>query len=190
MNNNDLIQKLMVSKAIMDKHNQMPRNTTNGATYNIPEVENYETPQANYNIPKEFLGEEAFTQKKHNDSVPEKDAVLKSKLPDEIKKLMLENPIQKPSTPTTILSDELVETASRLMKTNARGEVVGETKKQQQSQLPSNLNIKQMVKEAVKEILEESGLLVESESKSNDLFSFRVGQHIFEGKISKVKKVQ
>jgi hypothetical protein len=76
------------------------------------------------------------------------------------------------------------------MKTNARGEVVGETKKQQQSQLPSNLNIKQMVKEAVKEILEESGLLVESESKSNDLFSFRVGQHIFEGKISKIKKVK
>lgn len=189
MNNDDLIKKLMVSKAIMDKHNQIPRNSTNGATYTIPEVENYETPQANYNIPKEFLGEEAFTQKKHNDSVPEKEAVLKSKLPDEIKKLMLENPIQKPSAPTTILSDELVETASRLMRTNARGEVTTEIKKQQ-PQIPSTLNIKEMVKEAVKEILEESGLLVESESKTNDLFSFRVGQHIFEGKISKIKKVK
>lgn len=192
MNENDIIKKLMVSKAIMDKHNVMPRNTSsNGATYNIPEVADYQAPQANFNIPQEFLGEEAFAQRKHIDTTPEKDAVLKSKLPDDIKKLMLENPIQKPSQPTTMLSDELVEAASRLMKTNAKGEVI-ENKKQTQSQtqLPSNLNIKQLVKEAVKEILEESGLLVESESKSNDVFSFRVGQHIFEGKVTKIKKVK
>jgi hypothetical protein len=47
--------------------------------------------------------------------------------------------------------------------------------------------LKKLVKEAVKEILQESGLLVESTQKSNDMFSFKVGQHIFEGKVTKIK---
>ena len=38
-------------------------------------------------------------------------------------------------------------------------------------------------------LLKENGLLVESESRSSDLFKFRVGQHLFEGKVLKVKKM-
>jgi hypothetical protein len=37
--------------------------------------------------------------------------------------------------------------------------------------------------------LKENGLLVESESRSSDMFKFRVGQHLFEGKVNKVKKM-
>jgi homoaconitase/3-isopropylmalate dehydratase large subunit len=55
--------------------------------------------------------------------------------------------------------------------------------------LPQTNDIKQIVKETVEEVLRENGLLVESESKSNDLFKFRVGQHIFEGRLTNVKKV-
>ena len=32
-------------------------------------------------------------------------------------------------------------------------------------------------------------LIPEKEEKTNELFSFRVGKHIFEGKISKIKKL-
>ena len=58
-----------------------------------------------------------------------------------------------------------------------------------QTVLPQTNDIKQIVKETVEEVLRENGLLVESESKSNDLFKFRVGQHIFEGRLTNVKKV-
>jgi hypothetical protein len=51
-------------------------------------------------------------------------------------------------------------------------------------------HISMLVKQAVNEALEQNGLLVESVEKSNDTFSFRVGQHVFEGKITKVKKVK
>jgi hypothetical protein len=53
-----------------------------------------------------------------------------------------------------------------------------------------NSELKNMVKEAVREILSENGLITESVQKANDVFSFRVGKHIFEGKVTKIKKVQ
>jgi hypothetical protein len=37
--------------------------------------------------------------------------------------------------------------------------------------------------------LSENGLLIESVNKSNDLFTFKVGSHVFEGKVTKIKKV-
>jgi hypothetical protein len=46
-----------------------------------------------------------------------------------------------------------------------------------------------MITEAVNNALKENGLLVESVEKSNDVFSFKVGKHIFEGKVTKIKKV-
>ena len=46
-----------------------------------------------------------------------------------------------------------------------------------------------MISEAVNEALTENGLLVESTEKSNEMFTFRVGKHIFEGKVTKIKKV-
>ena len=122
---------------------------------------------------------------------------MSSKLPDEIKRLMIEHPIAQPSGVgnTSSISDELVNKAARLMKENIFSENTVEIKKQPQGQsqgqnVSGNADIKKMVKEAVREILSESGLLVESTSKANDTFSFRVGQHIFEGKISKIKKLK
>jgi hypothetical protein len=45
-----------------------------------------------------------------------------------------------------------------------------------------------MVSQAVNEALEENGLLIESTEKSNEMFSFKVGKHIFEGRVTKIKK--
>jgi len=47
-----------------------------------------------------------------------------------------------------------------------------------------------MVMEAVREVLSENGLITESVTKTNDVFSFRVGSHIFEGKVTKIKKLK
>ena len=83
------------------------------------------------------------------------------------------------------LSDDLVERASRLMGT--KPQVNEQSQKQPQS---NNGDIKKLVKEAVREILSESGLITESVEKSNDSFTFRVGKHLFEGKLTKIKKMR
>ena len=105
---------------------------------------------------------------------------------------MIEHPIDKPTMGVntgTGLSDELIEKASRLMGNNTIKEQTQPQPSVKQTVLPQTNDIKQIVKETVEEVLRENGLLVESESKSNDLFKFRVGQHIFEGRLTNVKKV-
>jgi hypothetical protein len=135
-----------------------------------------------------------------NSNIPIEDRISKSKLPDEIKRLMMEHPIQQPTMGVgsgAVLSNELVEKASRLMNTNAKGDIIGEQKQvrqpQQQTQqsmvgLSAN-EIKQIVRETMEDVLSENGLLIESETKSSEMFKFRVGQHLFEGKVLKVKKM-
>ena len=46
-----------------------------------------------------------------------------------------------------------------------------------------------MMRETIEEVLRENGLITETTSKSQDLFTFKVGKHIFEGKINKIKKL-
>lgn len=189
----DLIQKLMISKQIMDKHNGMSRNQSQGNVLTSPVVEEYSPVQANYNLPQDLLSEESVAPTKVNTELPTPDRILNSRLPDEIKKLMMEHPIQQPNmgiSTGSVLSNELVEKASRLMNTNAKGDVIQQPHKQEQiNESASNPNLKSIIRETMEEVLKENGLLIESESKSNDLFKFRVGDHIFEGKIVRVKKV-
>ena len=192
----DLIQKLMISKKIMEKHNDMGRNgMQSSGGMSSPMVEDYQPVQANYNLPQEFLSEQEVTKPVNNGPMTS-DRILGSKLPDEIKKLMMEHPIQQPTmgAGTGTLSNELVEKASRLMNTNAKGDLI-ESKQPQRKQQPQNNigissnEIRDIIRETVQDVLRENGLLTESETKSNEVFKFRVGQHIFEGKLVKVKKI-
>lgn len=199
----ELLQKLMISKKIMEKHNDIgrgqARNMTSQESYSSPMVESYEAIPATYNLPQEFLEEQRPVQQVNN-QVPLEDRISNSKLPDEIKRLMMEHPIQQPTMgmgTNAVLSNELVEKASRLMNANAKGDVVNESRTRRQvqsqpSQQTSSLSaqqIKDIVRETMEEVLSENGLLVESESKSGEMFKFRVGQHLFEGKVLKVKKM-
>ena len=199
----ELLQKLMISKKIMEKHNDIgrgqARNMTSQESYSSPMVESYEAIPATYNLPQEFLEEQRPVQQVNN-QVPLEDRISNSKLPDDIKRLMMEHPIQQPTMgmgTNAVLSNELVEKASRLMNANAKGDVVNESKTRRQvqsqpSQQTSSLSaqqIKDIVRETMEEVLSENGLLVESESKSGEMFKFRVGQHLFEGKVLKVKKM-
>ena len=55
MNNEmDLMQRLAVSKQIMEKHGEIRRGDARPTT---PMVENYEPVQGRYNIPEEFMAE-------------------------------------------------------------------------------------------------------------------------------------
>lgn len=197
----DLLQKLMISKKIMEKHNDIGRGQARNAgmsldSYSSPVLESFEAPSAKYNIPQEYMQEQQRPVSQTNSNLPMEDRITNSKLPDEIKRLMLEHPIQQPSmgmATGAVLTDDLVERASRLMNTSPKGDVVRESKQttKTQKQSPSfNINeIKDVIRETIEEVLHENGLLVESEKDSSEMFKFRVGQHVFEGKVTKIRKV-
>jgi len=107
-------------------------------------------------------------------------------------------PIEKPNVPGmggSFLSEEVIQGAQKLMGTNQKQQSQPQT--QNFSGVDMN-SLKQMirdtvrdtVRDVVREELSKSGMLTESESKSNDSLQMRVGKHVFEGKITKIKKVQ
>ncbi len=207
MNENDLMSRLVASKAIMDspKFNKSASSTNQGLP--LTSLQEFDMPQAKYNIPQEFLQESPQQAQMSQPylselpkvntkpvGVPTVDAIKNSKLPDEIKKLMMEHPIAQPQQASPTLSNDLIERASRLMKEN-QGNYTPESakpKQQTQSQPTGNFDYKvlqKMINEAVNNALKENGLLIESSEKANEVFSFKVGKHIFEGKVTKIKKL-
>lgn len=198
MNENDLLNKLAISKKIMDLHNNTPRNQNISIDNYDTEVKEFTAPESKYNIPQEFMAESKTQVPQYTNS---KDKILASKLPDEIKKLMMEHPIHQPAQTSTssVLSNELIEKATRLMNNDVANNNNPYTQKKpvqenlKSQNVTSNLDknmLKDLIRETIEEVLGENGLLVESTSKSNDMFQFRVGSHIFEGKVTKIKKVR
>lgn len=206
MNENDLMNKLVASRAIMNnpKFNQ----NRSGMNDGLPptSLQEFSIPQAKYNIPQEYLQESPQTNQPYLSELPRVntkpvgnpsvDAIRNSKLPDEIKRLMMEHPISQPQQQQTgTLSDDLIEKASRLMKDNSGSYVPESAKPKQQvqsSQPTGNIDYKilqKMINEAVNSALRDNGLLTESSEKANEIFSFKVGKHIFEGKVTKIKKL-
>jgi hypothetical protein len=201
----DLLNKLMISKKIMEKHNDIGRGQARNTSYDqdsysTPMLESYEAPAAKYNIPQEFMQEQQRPVSQTNSNLPMEDRITNSKLPDEIKRLMLEHPIQQPTmgmASGAVLSEELVEKASRLMNNGGLDNRVQESKSRPQPQRSQQVvnqsfdinEIKEIVRETVQDVLYENGLLVESTKDSTEMFKFRVGQHIFEGKVLKVRKI-
>lgn len=200
----DLMQKLAISKKIMDAHSNIQRGNTTPST---PMVENFQTPQASYNIPQEFANEIATPQKSSFDpSYPIDESRIKnSKLPDEIKKLMIEQPIVQPSSMNggSVISDDVIEGAQRLMnlnRTSSEQQQPQTSKNPSTKQTTSNFNMNEIksmirdvvrdtVRDVVQEELKQSGMLVESTTNSNDTIQFKVGNHLFIGKVTKVKKL-
>ena len=137
----DLIQKLMISKQIMDKHNGMNRNQMQGNVLSSPMVEEYSPVQANYNLPSDLLSEASATPTKVNTELPTSDRILNSRLPDDIKKLMMEHPISQPQQLQPTISDELIEKASRLMKKGNDNNYIPESAKaNSKSTVPTNID--------------------------------------------------
>ena len=190
------LEKIMKSRAIMDRVSQMDGGEKPKSKM-APVMENFDTPSVKYNIPQEMLAEAPRSPQMQQMAVPtspfmnkpfpvaSSDAIKNSKLPDAIKKLMMEHPIEQPTSMggSVTLSDDLVERASRLM---------GQNKKQVVEQAVPQYNsddLRDVLKEVVKEVLSENGLISESVEKSNESFRFQVGKHVFEGKLTKIKKM-
>jgi hypothetical protein len=194
---NSLMEKLMISKKIMEKSDQISRGSvgSSGSNYdngggfsqNV-QLQEFSSPIAKYNIPEEYASAQQPVQK-----IPQGnplDRIQNSKLPDAIKKLMIEHPIAqvKPMEPT--ISDDVIEAASRLMKKDKeKSGVPNQQVSYSQGGLSAN-DIKKIVRETMEEVLSEQGLMVESETKASDTIQIKVGQHLFVGKISKIKKLQ
>ena len=194
---NDLMAKLAISKKIMDKHQEISRGNANGTVnYNAPMVESYEAVPATYNIPQEYAAETTLSEVSQPE-LPTQDRILNSKLPDEIKRLMIENPIAQASLPgtTNILSNEIIEGAQKLMGTTPKKQ------NQPQSNNASGIDmnalktmirdtVRDTVRDVVREELSKSGMIVENEQKTNEQLTLKVGKHLFEGKVTKIKKIQ
>jgi hypothetical protein len=208
----NLMEKLALSKAIMDKADGIKNsNSMNGglpptSLQQMNSPESFNVPTAKYNIPAEFLQESEQTQQPYLSNIPREntkpvgvptvDAIKNSKLPDEIKRLMMEHPIGQPQQQPTTISNDVIEKATRLMNVNKDGYIPESAKPKQASvATPQQSNgidyklIKKMINEAVNDALHENGLITESSEKSNEVFSFKVGKHIFEGKVTKIKKL-
>jgi hypothetical protein len=202
----NLMEKLALSKAIMDKADGIKNSNSMNGGLPPTSLQQFDAPAAKYNIPAEFLQESEQTQQPYLSNVPREntkpvgvptvDAIKNSKLPDEIKRLMMEHPIGQPQQQNTTISNDLIERASRLMNANKEGYIPESAKPKQQTQQPQSSVggidyklIKKMINEAVNEALHENGLITESSEKSNEVFSFKVGKHIFEGKVTKIKKL-
>ena len=197
----DLLNRLAISKKIMDKHTSISRNQNTSIDPGSPTVESFQPVAGNYNIPSELINEGVATPREYNNEVPTEDKIRNSRLPDEIKKLMIEHPIDKPNSmsgPT--LSNDLVEKAARLMGTNKGQPQLTENIQLNNSTTKQNVSVDEIkttirdvvrdtVRDVIKEELRESGLLVESTKEANDTIQFKVGEHMFLGKILKIKKL-
>jgi len=200
----ELMQRLAVSKKIMEKHGEIKRGDARPAT---PILEDYNTPPSNYNIPSEFLQEENNRRQDFDPSTPlDENRILNSKLPDEIKRLMIEQPIVQPNSMTggVTLSDDVIEGATRLMKKDKLPETKINNNTQQLDKpntTQSNFNITEIksiirdvvrdtVRDVVREELKDAGMLVESTTNTNEIIQFKVGQHLFIGRVTKIKKLE
>jgi hypothetical protein len=202
----DFMQRLAVSKKIMEKHNELKRGDTRPTT---PMVETYEPAQGRYNLPEEFLPQ-TNTQTNHHDPTKplEHERILNSKLPDEIKQLMYEHPIVQPSSigGSSEISEEVIQGAQRLMNLNSnkisdlpKTQVSENTKIHPQSSNNINIgDIKSMirdvvrdtVRDVVREELRDAGMLVESTTKTDEMIQFKVGNTLFVGKVLKIKQME
>jgi hypothetical protein len=202
----DLMQRLAVSKKIMDKHSEIKRGDARPTT---PMVEEFQPVNGSYNLPEEILNESNSEKTFHDPTKPtDREKILKSRLPDEIKQLMIEKPIVQPNTMGgTVLSDEIIEGAQRLMGKNKISDIPQNTNSNvviettQKNHTSGNISIGEIrtllrdivrdtVRDVVREELKDAGMIVESTTNTNETLQFKVGNTLFVGKITKVKKIE
>ena len=200
----DLMQRLAVSKKIMEKTEGIQRGSVDSRHMNSPRVEEFQPVQGNYNIPQEYLQENSTPKSSYDATKPlESDRIKNSKLPDEIKQLMIERPIIQPASSSPTISNNIIEGAQRLMNMNSSNNTQQKqpiTENVKTNNVSSNINMNEMksiirdvvrdtVRDVVREELKDAGMLVESTTDSNEVIQFKVGKHLFVGRVTKVKKL-
>ena len=106
----DLMQRLAVSKKIMEKTEGIQRGSVDSRHMNSHRVEEFQPVQGNYNIPQEYLQENSTPKSSYDPTKPlESDRIKNSKLPDEIKQLMIERPIVQQASTSPTISNDIIE---------------------------------------------------------------------------------
>ena len=179
---NDLMQKLVNAKKVMNK--------VDGGNYERGHV-NEEMLRSS---PEDLMNSQELPQQSSTKqmSMPSVDKIQNSKLPDAIKKAMIENPIQQISLNDTLDMDFL-KGAKRLMEQEGVG------KKQPQKQVVqynSNIDmgaIATLIENTVRKVMDEklNQILSASTTASiNENLVLKVGDSIFKGKITGVNKAK
>jgi hypothetical protein len=183
ISSNDLMQKLVNAKKVMNK--------VDGGNYERGHV-NEEMLRSN---PEDLMNNQDLPQQSSTKQMgmPSIDKIQNSKLPDAIKKAMIENPIQQISLNDTLDMDFL-KGAKRLMEQ----EGVGKKQPQQKQVVQYNSNIDMgaiatLIENTVRKVMDEklNQILTASTTSSiNENLVLKVGDSIFKGKITGVNKAK
>lgn len=191
ISSNDLMQKLVQAKKVMNK--------VDGGNYERGHVNE----AALFSSPEELMGGNQEAQVSRSATrpmgTPSVDRINQSKLPDAIKKAMIENPI--PQMDQISLNDTLdmdfVKGAKRLMEQEGVGKKQPQRTQQVQSQpYSSNIDmnaIAVLIENTVRKVMDEklNQILTASQTSSiNENLVLKVGDSIFKGKITGVNKAK
>lgn len=188
-----LEEKLLASKAIMKKlgDDKAPKSIKNDNYNNIPLTEDMDDDN-DENFMKNIPSMESIIEKKYD--MPKanlsEDAIKKSRLPENIKKLMIEHPIpDPPMAGNSQFSEEFLNKIGKNMPQKAKKPI---TENKQNS--GSVQNLKQIIEESLKKILppmidEKIKEVIGEAQDINEIFAIRVGTKLFTGKFTKVKNI-
>lgn len=185
ISSNDLMMKLVQAKKVMNK----------------VEGGNFERGHVNESMllsdPEEYMNNQEPRQVSTKPiGTPNSDRIQNSKLPDNIKKAMMENPIQQISLNDTLDMD-FIKGAKRLMEQ----EGVGTKKQTQQPQTQRQISggnidmnaITVLIENTIRKVMDEklNQILTASTTSSiNENLVLKVGDSIFKGKITGVNKAK
>ena len=185
---NDLMQKLVNAKKVMNK--------VDGGNYQRGNIDESILMSA----PEDLMGEQVKQTSRTNRPVgtPSVDRIQQSKLPDAIKKAMIENPIQQMNqiSLNETLDMDFIKGAKRLMEqegvsTKKQG-VVPFSKQQPTSNIDMN-SLAVLIENTVRKVMDEklNQILSASTTASiNENLVLKVGDSIFKGKITGVNKAK
>jgi hypothetical protein len=184
ISSNDLMQRLVQAKKVMNK----------------VDSGNFERGQINENVllsdPDELVTQDFTPSPVKNMPVPSMDRIQQSKLPDAIKKAMIENPISQISLNDTLDMD-FVKSARRLMEQEG---VAPKSRQQKTTSTPTSVSsnidmsaIALLIENTVRKVMDEklNQILTAQQTASiNENLVLKVGDSIFKGKITGVNKLK
>ncbi len=209
-----------LQQSLLNAKRFMNHNALNGPTKNTPREPSTISEDRMMQMPPNFnIKDTAITPPVTQQmsmtpkSQMSKDAILSSRLPDAIKKAMIENPIPDP-IPANTLSPQFINEVSKKM--NSKEYSIDEMRATSNSNVltdtgttiiedppasnytdpipplsytPEASSLKEVIKECLTEILQEENLLVEQKTIKEHL-QLRVGNKIFTGTLKSVKTIK
>jgi hypothetical protein len=180
ISSNDLMSRLVQAKKVMNK----------------VESGNFEKGNVNETIlksdPDELISQQVEYEQKKSIPKPNIDKINNSKLPDVIKKAMIENPIPQISLNDTIDMD-FIKGAKRLMEREGLSKKPTESK---QTVVHNNIDMNSLstlIENTIRKVLDEklNQILTAQQTASiNENLVLKVGDSIFKGKITGVNKAK